>query len=151
MEIKIKAKDLSVHLSEIFGSKDVEPLLLTKISQKTKFHLKKLGNKLIEEQKDVQEQVKSLVAEYYTEEIVINDAEGNPVLNEDGTTKTDKVVPDSKKEDFEKAVYEINELELAVNTYDFKEEDFLDQDTQKIVACKNYINLLDALVFEKEV
>lgn len=139
MEIKVKAKELQIYLSEIFGSDKVEPLLLKNISQKTKFHLKKLGNQLIEEQKAVQEQVKSLVAEFYTEEI--------EVTQEDGTTKTDKIVPSDRKEEFEAKVMEINELELPLTVYNFTETDFIDHSTKEVVACNNYINLIDLLVY----
>ncbi len=151
MEIKVKVKDIQTFLQEIFGTKDMEPLLLKNISQKTKFHLKKLGNVLIEEQKAIQEQVKTIASEYYTEEVEMKDENGGTFKNEDGTPKVNKVVPADKKEAFEKAVIEINELEVPIQTFSFSEEDFIDNETKKVVATTNYCNIIDVLIYNTEV
>jgi hypothetical protein len=150
MEIKVKAIDNQIYISEIFGGQNTEALLLKNLSQKTKFHLKKLGNTLVETQKDLAAQAKELVDQYITEDVQVKDKEGVLVFNEDGSPKMDKVVPEDKKEEWEKKITELNNMIVPIQCFSYVEDDFVDVETKKVVSSKTYYNLLDLILYSEE-
>lgn len=134
---KFKAQFLQQFLQEIFGSAEQqEPLLTKNLSQKTKFHLKRLGNSLQTEYKQLIEAVKELYDKYSEE----YDKDGKPA----------KRIKEEHKEDFAREAGELDELEISITHDDFIERDFIDKSTGEVVGGKTYFNLIDLLVFEKE-
>jgi len=135
---KFKAQYLSQYIQEIFGSPEQqEPLLTKNLSQKTKFHLKRLGNSLQAEYKQLIEQVRELYDKYSEE-------------YEGEDKKPKKRIKEEFKEQFTKEVEELDDVEVPITHDDFIERDFIDKSTGDIVGGKVYFNLLDILIFEKQ-
>lgn len=137
---KFKAALLENLLIELFGSKEEkfhDPLLLKNISQKTKFHLRKLGEAIQKEEKAVKEQLREIYTKFY-EDV---DVEG---------VKTRKLKEGMVQEDFIKEATEIEQLEVEIQHHDFQEDDFIDKTTNSVVGGKIYYNLLDRLIYEIE-
>jgi predicted aconitase len=138
MTTKFKVKFLSQYLSEIFGSNDVsDPLLIKNLSQKTKFNLKKLGASLQDEHKLALDQVKELFNEH-SEEIPLEPGEER--------TTPKKRIKESSKEEFPRAVKEIEDMYVEIEHAEFVEKDFLDRSTGEIIAGTTYYNLIDILL-----
>lgn len=100
---------------DIFGSqkKIGEETILNKgllqkdLLQPIKIHLKRLGNKLLEEDKLFKEQMQSIRDEYF-------DKDGDKLTLEEGFTQ----------EDVNKKAAELSNTKIEIEHYDFKLEDF---------------------------
>lgn len=138
---KFKVSIFEQIIIEIFGSQDGkihDPILLKNISQKTKFHLRKLGEALQKEMKLIREQLKEIYDKYFDE-----------VVGEDGK-KARKIKEGMSEEDFVKEANELESIEVEIPHHDFQEDDFIDKVTGDIIAGKIYYNLLDKLIYEIE-
>lgn len=151
MKTKFQARYLESYIVEIFGRQDVkDPLLLKNLSQRTKFKLKKLGNSLQEEYKAVREHLQQLFEKYAIEEEI-----GQPELPFEPTEalqeaskkqkSTQKRIPEDKKEEFLKEAAELEDMLVEIEHQPFEEKDFIDKDTNEIVAGQIYYNLVDIL------
>jgi len=138
--VKLKTKYLDNYLVEIFGSDRVQdPLLLKNISQKTKFHLKKLGNAIQTEYRQVIDQIKELYDEYHEEYIP------------EGETTPKKKIKEGMEEEFRKKLNELDEIDIEVQTVEFTEKDFTDVVTKDVVAGSIYYNILDILLWDEKI
>lgn len=128
--LKLQNQVVSQFLIEIYGNKEVkENLLMKSISQKTKYHLRLLGDRLIEIEKDFFKKMQNLQETYYVE----------------------GKLPEDKKQEFESLALELLNQEHEIPCYEFTESDFKDTKTNEIVAGEGiYYNLIDELVFKKE-
>ncbi len=139
-ETKFPAKLLESCVIEIFGSSEHKGALLLKpLSQRTKFHLRKLGEQLNKEQVLIKKQLQELHKEYATEDFV-----------DEATQKEHKRIPEDKREEFIAKARELEELEIPLMHYDFQEKDFVDGSTNDIVAGDIYYNIIDLLIFNKQ-
>lgn len=117
--VKIKTGELEGVIFEIFGFADPETkevkihgLVREELpSEITKLQLKRLGKKLQEELKTFQESLKELWETY-----------GEKETNEEGQEVYK--VPAEKAEEFKAKMAELINVELEINTVDFKEADF---------------------------
>lgn len=138
--IKLKTKYLENYLVEIFGSDRVQdPLLLKNISQKTKFNLKKLGNSIQIEYRQVVDHIKELFDEYHEEYIP------------EGESTPKKRIKEGLSEEFNTKLKELDEVVVEIQTVEFTEKDFTDVVTKEIVAGSVYYNILDVLLWEEQV
>jgi len=148
---KFKTKFLQQYALEIFGNREFsEPLLNKNLSQKIKFHLKKLGNALQVEQKQALEQVQELFNKY-SEEVPEQEA----VENTESAEVVSKVqqapqkrVKDEFREQFLREAQEIEDIDVSIQHEDFTEKDFIDRETGEIVGGEVYYNLLELLILE---
>ena len=129
MNLKVKNNMSTQYLIEIFGNQEFKDNLLWKsIPQKTKYFLRVLGDKLLEQEKEFSKKMLSLRETFF----------------EDG------VVKEESKEEFETLGMEIMNEEKEYEVFDFEESDFVDSKTNKVVGGENiYYNLIDKLIYEK--
>lgn len=147
---KFKTKFLQQYALEIFGNREFpEPLLNKNLSQKIKFHLKKLGNALQVEQKQALEQVQELFNKYseeVPEQEAVENTESAEVVNVQ--QKPQKRVKDEFREQFLREAQEIEDIDVSIQHEDFTEKDFIDRETGEIVGGEVYYNLLELLILE---
>lgn len=137
---KLPVKFLDQYLVELFGNEKVShPILLTSISQKTKYQLRKLGINIQEELKTLRAEAQA-IQDKYSEEQPAPNSEAAPV----------KKIPEDKQEAYNQEMAELEAMEIPFDHYDFTEKDFIDRETGDIVASNTYFNLLDKLIFEKQ-
>ncbi len=138
---KFKAALLSNLLVELFGSSDEkfhDPLLLKNLSQKTKFHLRKLGESIQKEDKAIKDSLRELYDKYY-----------DVPVNKEGEKPQRELKEGMKVEDFIKEATELEQMDIEISHYDFQEDDFIDKSTNDIVGGKIYYNIIDLTIFAK--
>lgn len=145
---KFEAKFLNQFIVELFGNQDVrDPLLLKDISQKVKYHLKKLGNAMQAEHKALIAQLQELYDKYSEEVPVDSTAEDR---DPNAPLPSKRRIKEEFKEKFIKETSELEDLEIELEHYSFTEKDFIDHSTGDVVGGTTYFNLIDKLVYEKE-
>lgn len=138
--IKLKTRYLDNYLVEIFGSDRVQdPLLLKNISQKTKFNLKKLGNSIQTEYRQVVDHIKELY-DGYSEEYI-----------PEGETTPKKRIKEGMTDEYNTKLKELDDVVIEIQTVEFTEKDFTDVITKEIVAGSIYYNILDVLLWEEQI
>lgn len=145
---KFQVKFINQYIVELFGNQDVrEPILVKDISQKVKYHLKKLGNTLQEEYKTVIAQLQEMFDKYSEE---VTEAPEENVAGGTRVPGPKKRIKEEFKEQFLKESSELEDMEIEVSHYSFTERDFIDHSTGDVVGGNIYFNLIDLLVFSKE-
>lgn len=137
-ETKFPASMLRSYTIEIFGSQEhKQPLILKNLSQKTKFHLRRLGEEFHKKEKEVIDQVVALRGEYFDD------------VEDDG--KKSKRIKEGKEDEFKQKLGEIDGIEIPILHYEFSEADFIDRDTKEVVGSENiYFNIIDKLIYDTE-
>lgn len=150
MKTKFSAKYLESYIVEIFGRQDVkDPLLLKNLSQKTKFKLKKLGNALQSEYKDIRAHLQELFEKYATEEEMPVEQLELPLEGQEkkaSSGKAQKRIPEDKKEAFLKEAGELENMLIEIEHAPFEEKDFIDKETGDIVAGGIYYNCIELVL-----
>lgn len=142
MTTKFSLPALEVYLSDIFGEQAQEGkeqktgLLLENIPQSTKHYLKRLGAKLQEEHKAYIDSRNALVTKYGEE---VEQPDGNKITK----------VKDDNMQEFLKEVNELMQSSIEIDHTVMTEESFFDSNG-KVFTSKNYYNLLDVLVYDKQ-
>lgn len=128
---------INSYIVEILGNAQYKnPLLLKNLSQKTKYNLKKLGDILREEQKNVYAQVMDLRTKYSEK---IKTPEGKDELE----------IKEEFKEQFLKEATELENMKIPIIHYPFVEADFIDKSTGDVVGAEGiYYNIIDILIYE---
>ncbi len=154
MTTKFKVKFLPQYLHEIFGNPEFQnPLLTQNLSQKTKFALKKLGNSLQEEYKQVLDQLRELYKGYSEE---VPDESTEVTSSEEETVKqAPKKEPATRvkeefKEQFLKESLEIENMDVEIDHPELTERDFFDRSTGEVIGSTNYYNVIDILLYERD-
>ena len=131
-----KAGMIKQYIDEIYGGKDVkDPLIFKNISQRTKYHLRMLGEELLKHDKKIVDQLREVFEKHYEmpyEEI----QKTNPILSEE------------KMGQFKKDIQDVSEIDIEIQHFPFKEADFIDKSTNDVIAGNGvYYNLIDVLVY----
>lgn len=137
-ETKFPALMLNSYVIEIFGSGEHKnPLIMKNLSQKTKFHLKKLGEQFHKEDKALKDQVMDIRKELSDE------------VEEDG--KKFYQLKEENKDEFKKRISELEAIVIPLLHYEFTEADFIDKKTGDVVGGEDiYYNIIDILIYSIE-